>query len=79
MLGGVLVVLSVFKAFFYPVSASQLASLTSTVIYITTEEWVALARDVQLVPELVRMSVYKIAAEHTFYHIRDNDRKLRMF
>ena len=78
-LSTLLVALPVFKAFFYPPKYSQLASLTSTVVSITTEDWVLLTRDVQMVSKIVRRRVYDISGEHSLDHVLDNKRKLQLF
>ena len=78
-LSSFLVVLPVFRAFFYPPKYSQLASLTSTVVSITTEDWVLLVRDVQMVSKIVRSRVYNISLEHSLDHVIDNKRKLQIF
>ncbi|MBT8338827.1 MAG: hypothetical protein HKP58_20755 [Desulfatitalea sp.] len=79
ILGGVLVVLPVFKAFFYPPGYSKWASLTSTVYSIGTEDWELLAKDIQIVPMLLRKVVRDEAQRHAYDHDRKHENKLRMF
>ena len=78
-ISSVLVVLPVFKAFFYPPGYSQLASLTSTVVSIKIEDWVLLARDVQMVSVIVRRRAYDISFAHSLEHVLDNRRRLQLF
>ena len=79
ILSCVLVALPVFKAFFYPPGASQLASLTSTVVSITMENWMVFAKDIQSLKGIAAVSIYKIAGEHAMVHTMRNDRKLQQF
>lgn len=78
-LSTVLVVLPVFKAFFYPPRYSNWASLTSTAYSIFTEDWELLVKDVQIVPQILRKAVRNEAQLHAYDHEKKNEYQLKMF
>jgi hypothetical protein len=79
VLTAVMAILPFFQAFFYPPGYSEWASLCSTVISITTEDWKAFGEDVMRVPEMTRASAYKVARDHAIEHEWKNDYKLKIF
>ncbi len=80
ILAGVLIGLPVFNAFFYPPGYNQWASLASTVISISNEDWIRLVERIKLVPKMARKSSSKIAKYHSVDHeSRRNDRQIVLF
>ncbi len=66
---------------------SSLASIASSAIAthgidirdINSKEWEALARSIIDVPKITRKSIFKVAKQETFKHLKENKQELRLF
>ncbi|MFZ1987315.1 MAG: hypothetical protein WAU91_23100, partial [Desulfatitalea sp.] len=79
ILSGVLVVLPLFQAFFYPPGYDKWASLASTVYSISSTDWELFAQDAMQIQIVARGYAFKYAHEHAWQHERKNDYKLKLF
>jgi len=78
-LTAVIAVLPFFQAFFYPPGYNQWASLSSTVLSISMQDWKAFGEDVMRIPKIARGFAFGVAQKHAIKHEINGDYEPKIF
>ncbi len=86
-LGNILLPSKLFLLLAYPLGTPQIAGIVSTTVglygidprKIGADDWTLLAKDILAIPEFTRKSVFKVAQQETFKHLKENKQGLRLF